>query len=90
MHCNKVKKGKRCITYILQLNLIKLNPDRSGSLSVRRIFQSSMVKTLHECALPRSELEYVDRMTHCGMVPNGVAHSIEFQLMSLRDWSISM
>ena len=28
--------------------------------------------------------EYADWMTHCGMVPNGVADSIEFQLTSLR------
>ena len=44
MYCNKVKKGKHCITYTLQLNLTKLNLDRSSS--VRRIFQSSVVKTL--------------------------------------------
>ena len=44
MYCNKVKKGKHYITYTLQLNLTKLNLDRSSS--VRRIFQSSVVKTL--------------------------------------------
>ena len=61
MYCNKVKKGKHCITYTLQLNLEKLNLDCSSS--VRRIFQSSVVKTLacsmfhslHKRALPRSE-----------------------------------
>ena len=61
MYCSKVKKGKPCIAYLLQLNLTKLNLDRS--LSVRRIFQSLVVKTLmfwlfhslHECALPRSK-----------------------------------
>ena len=31
MYCNKVKKGKHCITYTLQLNLTKLNLDRSPS-----------------------------------------------------------
>ena len=30
------------------------------------------------------KLGYVDRMTHCGMVPNRVTDSIEFQFMSLR------
>ena len=91
MYCNKVKKGKHCITYTLQLNLTKLNLDRSSS--VRRIFQSSVVKTL-PCSgcftacmsahFPVVKLEYADRMTHCGMVPNRVANSIEFQLKSLR------
>ena len=90
MYCNKVKKGKHCITYTLQLNLTKLNLDRSSS--VRRIFQSSVVKTL-PCSgcftacmsahFPVVKLGYADRMTHCGMVPNGVADSIEFQLTSL-------
>ena len=91
MYCNKVKKGKHCITYTLQLNLTKLNLDRSSS--VRRIFQSSVVKTL-PCSgcftacmsahFPIVKLGYADRMTHCGMVPNGVADSIEFQFTSLR------
>ena len=90
MYCNKVKKGKHCITYTLQLNLTKLNLDRSSS--VRRIFQSSVVKTL-PCSgcftacmsahFPVVKLGYADRMTHCGMVPNGVANLIEFQLTSL-------
>ena len=50
-----------------------------------------MFHSLHTCALPRSELGYADRVTHCGMVPNGVvgfdripAHVIT------RDWNISM
>ena len=91
MYCNKVKKGKHCVTYMLQLNLTKLNLDRS--LSVRWIFQSSVVKTL-PCSgcfiacmnahFPVVKLEYADRMIHCGMIPNGVADSIEFQLKSLR------
>ena len=90
MYCNKVKKGKHCITYTLQLNLTKLNLECSSS--VRRIFQSSVVKTL-PCSgcftacmsahFPVVKLGYADRMTHCGMVPNGVADSIEFQLTSL-------
>ena len=33
--------------------------------------------------VPVVKLGYVDRMTHCGMVPNGVTDSIEFQLTSL-------
>ena len=91
MYCNKVKKGKHCITYTLQLNLTKLNLDRSSS--VRRIFQSSVVKTL-PCSgcftacmsahFPVVKLGYADPMTHYGMVPNGVADSIEFQFTSLR------
>ena len=90
MYCNKVKKGKYCITYTLQLNLTKLNLDCSSS--VRRIFQSLVVKTL-PCSgcftacmsahFPVVKLGYADRMTHCGMVPNGVANLIEFQLTSL-------
>ena len=32
---------------------------------------------------PIVKLGYVDQMTHCGMVPSGVANSIEFQLTSL-------
>ena len=91
MYCNNVKKGNHCITYTLQLNLTKLNLDRSSS--ARRIFQSSVVKTL-PCSgcftacmsahFPVVKLGYADRMTHCGMVPNGVADSIEFQFTSLR------
>ena len=90
MYCNKVKKGRCCITYTLRLNLTKLNLGRS--LSVRRIFQFLVVKTL-PCSgcftacmsvhFPIVKLGYVDRMTHCGMVPNRVTDSIEFQLTSL-------
>ena len=90
MYCNKVKKGKHCITYTLQLNLTKLNLDRSSS--VRRIFQSSVVKTLPcfgyftacmSAHFPIVKLGYTDRMTHCAMVPNGVANLTKFQLTSL-------
>ena len=92
MYCNNVKKGKHCITYTLQLNLTKLNLDRSSS--VRRIFQSSVVKTLpcsgcftacmsaHFLVVKHG---YADQMTRCGMVPNGVTDLIEFQLTSLRE-----
>ena len=75
MYCNKVKKGKHCITYMLQLNLTKLNLDRSSF--VRR---SSVVKTLPYSGYFTAcmsahfhvvKLGYADRMTHCGMVPNG-------------------
>ena len=96
MYCNKVKKGKHCITYMLQLNLTKLNLDRS--LSVRRIFQSLVIQTL-PCSgcftacmsvqFPIVKVGYADQMTHCGMVPNGVADSIEFQLTSLRGIEVS-
>ena len=92
MYCNKVKKGKHCITYMLQLNLTKLNLDRSLSV-VLRIFQSLVVKTL-PCSgcfiacmsahFPIVKLGYMDRMTHRGMVPNGIVDPIEFQLTSLR------
>ena len=90
MYCNKVKKGKHCITYTLQLNLTKLNLDRS--LSARRIFQSLVVKTppgsgcFTACMsshFPVVKLGYLDQLTHCGMVPNGVVDLIEFQLTSL-------
>ena len=90
MNCNKVKKGKHCITYTLQLNLTKLNLDRSSS--VRRIFQSSVVKALlcsgcftacMSVHFPLVILGYADRMTLYGMVSNGVANSIEFQLTTL-------
>ena len=90
MCCNKVKQGKHCITYTLLLNLTKLNLDRSSS--VRRIFQSSVVKTLLCSAcfiacmsvhVPVVKLGYADWMTLSGMAPNGVADSIEFQLTSL-------
>ena len=90
MYCNNVKKGKHCITYMLQLNLRKLNLDHNSS--VRRVFQSSVVKT-HPCSgsftacmtahFPVVKLGYTDWITHCGMVPNGVADSIEFQVTSL-------
>ena len=89
MYCNKVKKGKQCITHMLQLNLTKLNLDRSSS--VRRIFQSLLVKTL-PCSgcftacmsahFPVVKLGYADGMTYCGMIPNEVANSIKFQLTS--------
>ena len=75
---------------MLQLNLTKLNLDHSSS--VGRIFQSLVVKTL-PCSgcftacmsvhFPVVKLGYTDQMTHCGMVLNGVADLIEFQLMSL-------
>ena len=91
MYCNNVKKGKHCITYTLQLNLTKSNLDRS--LSARKVLQSSLVKNL-PCSVcftacmsahfPVVKLRYADRITHCGMVPNGVAHSIESQFTSLR------
>ena len=90
MYCNKVKKGKHCITYMLQLNLTKLNLDHSSFVS--RLLQSSVVKIL-PCSgcfkacmsvhFPIVKLGYTDRMTHCGMVPNWVADSIKFQLTSL-------
>ena len=86
MYCDKVKKGKHCITYTLQLNLTKLNLDRSSS--VRRIFQSSVVKTL-PCSgcftaymsadFPIVKLGSTDQMTHCGIVRNGAADLTEFQ-----------
>ena len=85
MYCNKVKKGTHCIAYTLQLNLTKLNLDRSSS--VRRIFQSSVVKTLlcsgcftacMSAHFPVVKLGYAYRMTHSGMGPNGVADSIKF------------
>ena len=91
MCCNNVKKGKHCITYTLQLNLTKLNLDRSSS--VRRIFQSSVVTTLPcsgcftacmSAQFPVVKLGYVDQMTHSGMVPNGVTDLIQLQFMSLR------
>ena len=75
---------------MLQLNLTKLKLGHSSS--VRRIFQSSVVKTF-PCSgcftacmnvhFPLVKLGYADRMTHCGVVPNGVANSIDFQFMSL-------
>ena len=74
MYCYKVKKGKHCITYALQLNLAKLNLERS--LSIRRIFQSLVVKTL-PCSgcftacmsahFPVVKLGYANWITHCGM-----------------------
>ena len=92
MYCNKVKKGKHCITSTLQLNLTKLNLDLSSSAS--RIFQSLVVKTL-PCSgcftacksmhFPVVKLGYADQMTHCGMVPNRVADSIKFLLISLHE-----
>ena len=91
MYCDNVKKGKHCITYALQLNLTKLNLDLS--LSVRSIFQSSVVKTLPRpgcftaCTSAHFlvvKLGYADRMTHCGIIPNWVANLIEFQFTSLR------
>ena len=75
---------------MLQLNLTKLNLD--CSLSVRRIFQSLVVKTLScfgcftacmSAHFPVMKLGYTDQMAHCGMVPNGIADLIEFQFMSL-------
>ena len=82
MYCNKVKKGKHCVTYVLQLNLTKLNLECSSS--VKRTFQSCFTAPM-SVHFPVVKLGYVDRMTHCGMVPNGVADSIEFQFTSLRD-----
>ena len=91
MHCNKLKKEKHFITYTLPLNLTKLNLDRSSS--VRSIFQYSVIKTLpcSDCftacmsAHFPVKLGYEDWMTHFGMVPNGIANSIEFQPTSLRE-----
>ena len=85
MHCNKVKSGKHCITYMLQLYLTKLNLDLSSSAG--SIFQSSVVKTL-PCSgcftacvsahFPVVKLGYAERMTDSGMFPNVVANLIEF------------
>ena len=91
MSCIKVKKGKHFITYMLQLNLIKLNLDLSSS--ARRIFQSLVVKTppcsgcftaCMSAHFPVAKLGCVDWMTHCGMVAKGAVNSIEFQLTPLR------
>ena len=59
----------------------------------KEVFQSLVVKTL-PCSgcfiacmsahFPIVKLGYVDRMTHHGMVPNGIIDPIEFQLTSLR------
>ena len=77
--------------YMLQLNLTKLNLDLSQS--VRRILQSLMVKTFlcsgsfaacMNAPFPLLKLGYTKCMTHCGMVPNGVANLVELQLTSLR------
>ena len=91
MFCDKVKKGKHCVTYTLQLNITKINLDRSSS--VRRICQSSVLKTL-SCSgyftactsahFPVVKLGYADPMIHCSMVPNEVANSIEIHFTSLR------
>ena len=90
MYCNKVKKGKHCSTYTPQLNITKLNLDRSSS--VRRILQSSVVKTLRcsgcftafmNALFPLVKLGYANQMNHCGMVPKGVTDSIKFLLTSL-------
>ena len=93
MYCNKVKKGKHWITYMLQLNLTKLNLDRSSS--VRRIFQFPVVKTLpcSGCftALPHSETGIHgsdDSLWH------GSEFGQRFDRISAhvitRDWSVSM
>ena len=91
MYCNNIQKGKHYISYTLQLYLTKLNLDRSSS--VRKISQSSVVKPLPcpgcftacmSAHFPVVKLGYADQMTHYGMVPNGLADSIEFWFMSLR------
>ena len=89
MYCNKVKKGKHCITYTLQLNLTKLNLDCSSS--VKRTLQSSVVNTLpcSGCFTACMSVHFLvvklgcaDRMTHLAWFQM-VADSIEFQLTSL-------
>ena len=70
--------------------MLQLNLDLTSS--ARKIFESSVVKTL-PCSgcfiacmsvhIPVVKLGYTDQMTHCGMVPNSVTDSIEFQLTSL-------
>ena len=45
---------------------------------------SGFLTTCMSAHFPVVKLGYADRMTHCGMVPNGVADSIEFQFTSLR------
>ena len=69
MYCNKVKKGKHCITYMLQLNLTKLNLDHSSSA---RIFQSLVVKTL-----PYSGCFTACMNAHFPIVKLGYVNSIE-------------
>ena len=66
-----------------------MNPNDS-----MRIFQSTVVKTFPcpgcftacmSVHFPVVKLGYADWMTHCGMVPNGVVDSIEFQFTSLHE-----
>ena len=89
--CNKVKKGMHCITYTLQFESykIKVGPQfvYKEDIPILGGQNSSMfwlLHSFHECTLPRSELGYADRMTHCGMVLNEIPDSIEFQLTLLR------
>ena len=59
MYCNKVKKGKHCINYTLQLNFTKLNLDVCKEdipiLGGQNSPMFWLFHSLHECALPRSE-----------------------------------
>ena len=69
----------------------KLNLHRSSP--VKKIFRSSVVKTFlyfgcftacMSAHFPVVKLGYADWMTYCGMVPNGVADLINFQVTSIR------
>ena len=77
MYWINVKKGKHCMTYTLQLNLANFSLDRSSS--VRRIFQSSVVKTLPcpgcftvcmSVHFPVVKLGQADRMTQNALPPD--------------------
>ena len=69
-----------------------MNPNDS-----MRIFQSTVVKTFPcpgcftacmSVHFPVVKLGYADWMTHCDMVPNGVADSFKFQFTSLRETEV--
>ena len=77
MYCNDVKKGKHRITYTLCKEDIPI-------LGGQNYPMFWLFHSLLECTLLGVKLGYADRMTQCGMVPNAVADSIEFQLTSLR------
>ena len=85
--CDKVKKGKHCITYnaTIDSNKIKLGqqfickdiPIVGGQNSP----MSGCFKACMSAHFPRVNMGYTDQMTH--QVPNGVADSIKFQLTSI-------
>ena len=80
MYCKKVKKGS------IKCYKIKIGPllfCKEHIPNLKTLPYSGCFTACVSAHFPVVKLGYGDQKTHCGMVPNGVVDSIEFQLTPL-------